>query len=185
MVNVNIYEKNVLAIQVVLSNKDQIIFELDNSIYSCRTIINDEDTTIDETQIIIKDDSKSHFFGLDGYRKSDLFNGTEHNPTDIFSDGHLETFVVDDVQIFRIERPILSSSKIASYYLRSNEILRLKQTSSFIKNLIDYQDDLLFLYPDFTSSDSWKKSISSIEIKWVKEFTKAVSDNLRFIESEK
>ncbi|MEM9544682.1 MAG: hypothetical protein AAGA77_01845 [Bacteroidota bacterium] len=176
----------VLIITVVLSNNDKIIYELSESVYSSRHILVDEfGNSIDEFQIIRENDPNVYTFNLDSMdiRKSIIYeNFSNENKFEVHILPNSEETIIDGFIVVKVEKSVLKSSKIISYYLKTEEISQLKLKSEFISKIIDNNSDLLFLYPDFISSDAYQKSILQIDVKWENDFSKDVSDKINKIQ---
>lgn len=173
----------VLIITVVFSNNDKIIFELGNSLYSSRVLTLDEKCNlIDETQILRENDSLIYTFNsnLEECQVSKLldnsFNSTKF---DIYIIPHAKEINICGFSVLKVEKKILDSSVVVSYFLRTDEITKLINKSEFINGIIDNKSDLLFLYTDFSTPDS--KKILDIKVEWSSGFSKELDDKIEMI----
>lgn len=173
----------VLVITVTLSKGTVITFELSDSTYTCRLeLMDDEGMLQEQLQIIVSDDKFMHSFDLKTsiWRRIEIpVDGNRAKIEESFKKDVLMETIVDGCELIVLGQDILRDSKIASFYLRVDEIDQLLKTSSFLKDKITYNENYLYVFADFARGNDEMNGIEHVEVEWESSFSEDVLQSLQ------
>lgn len=164
----------ILAITISLSNGKIVTYEMSNSVYSYGLFEKNGTEKKGELQIILDSENKVYLFDndeKDKYRENDLL--VKYNNTNVDSqfDRNAEEIKIKDFKGFKLERKVLESSNMVSYFIKIDEIDKLKSESSFLEDVAIVRDIYLFVYGGLEDIGSENAIIIDVKVEWKEKFS--------------